>query len=312
MNHHVMVVGGFRDKVDAATAPWSRPTPARSSSPAPARARPSLRDASGQGGIEASTCTATCRSGCVSATSTSSPPARPRSSCHRRRRPRHPRRQRRARRALRRPHRPQGLPAPLRSHRPRRQVGHGRHHHHAAPGRRDRPAAVARRGRLRHHDIRTTPRPITAEVLAESGQATGRSQGGGRGPVRRVPGGRPEPGGYRGGGARRPRDVPTATAVPVARVARAPDPPRQDRPARTRDDRPARTGDSGDSRSFERARPCARAAPDGPPHPPRGPPAEGRPTVMVGRPSRVRVRAGVSDRRCGAPRRAWSRHAACS
>jgi superfamily II DNA/RNA helicase len=68
----------------------------------------------------------------------------------------------------------------------------------------------------RHHDIRTTPRPMTAEVLAESGQPApaprkGGSGGGSRGygggrPAGRGQGGRPGGGGYRGGsggGARR-------------------------------------------------------------------------------------------------------------
>jgi superfamily II DNA/RNA helicase len=125
---------------------------------------------------------------------------------------------------------------------------------------------------VRHHDIRTTPRPMTALVLAESGEKAPAPRKGGSGsggPGRRGPGGRAPAsrGGYRGG-ERRPSygDRPARTRDGAS--AR-----RDDRPARTwderparRDDRPARTWDErpaaqgrGDGRSFEQ-RTADRAA----------------------------------------------------
>lgn len=109
---------------------------------------------------------------------------------------------------------------------------------------------------VRHHDIRTTPRPMNALVLAESGQKApaprkGGASSGGSGGARRGPGGRGPAGrsGYRGnertssygGGSR------GGSSSYGDRPAR-----RDDRPARTWDDRPARSTDGrGDNRSFE-------------------------------------------------------------
>jgi superfamily II DNA/RNA helicase len=77
----------------------------------------------------------------------------------------------------------------------------------------------------RHHDIRTTPRPMTAEVLAESGTVApaprkgGARSGGGRG----RPQGRPGAGGRPTGSSYRGKSAST----------------RDDRPRRGRDDRPS-------------------------------------------------------------------------
>jgi superfamily II DNA/RNA helicase len=114
---------------------------------------------------------------------------------------------------------------------------------------------------VRHHDIRTTPRPMNALVLAESGQKAPAPRKGGSpsGGARRGPGGRGPAGrgGYRGnertssygGGSR------SGGSSYGDRPAR-----RDDRPARTWDDRPARSSDGrGDSRSFEQ-RSADRAA----------------------------------------------------
>jgi superfamily II DNA/RNA helicase len=115
----------------------------------------------------------------------------------------------------------------------------------------------------RHHDIRTTPRPMTSETLAESGSEAPAVRGG-SGPRNGRPAGRSQ-GGYRGKrptyGDRRPR-----------RDDRAPG-RRDDRPARTWEDRPARASrderpDSGMSASGAHVRePPARTArrPAGPP-----------------------------------------------
>ncbi len=140
MAHHVLVVGGFRDKVEAAVAldrgqpaldrvhphPRGRHRagrgvrharhrgrrPARQPVPARARAQPAQ---------------VLLRQGL-------------RGRRHRRRRARHPRRLRRPGRALRRPGGRQGLPAPLRSYGARGRGRRRRLHHHAAPGRRRRAA----------------------------------------------------------------------------------------------------------------------------------------------------------------------------
>ena len=104
----------------------------------------------------------------------------------------------------------------------------------------------------RHHDIRTTPRPMTAETLAESGEvapAPRKSSGPRRGPGGRGegrPGGRgpAQRGGYRG----KREDRPSYGDRPARR---------DDRPARTwqdRDDRPAR----GESRGERRTKPATR------------------------------------------------------
>ena len=137
----------------------------------------------------------------------------------------------------------------------------------------------------RHHDIRTTPRPMNAETLAESGEAAPpvRKGGGGAG-GRRGPGGRPGGrgpaggrGGYRGsrdgrgseGGDRRtsygerPRrdrdDRPARTWEDRPARSRDDRPARtwEDRPARSRDDRPARTWDDRPARSRD-DRPSSR------------------------------------------------------
>ncbi len=105
----------------------------------------------------------------------------------------------------------------------------------------------------RHHDIRTTPRPLTAETLAESGtkapaprkggSSSGSTRGGyaGRSGGRSGAGSAPARGGYRGKREERPSYG--------ERPAR-----REDRPAtRGRDDRPAARAASAPSggRSFE-------------------------------------------------------------
>ncbi len=104
----------------------------------------------------------------------------------------------------------------------------------------------------RHHDIRTTPRPMTSEALAESGTEAPAVRGsGGSGPRNGRPAGRSQ-GGYRG-------KRPTYSD-------RRPRRDRDDRPARTWEDRPARTTrderpDSGMS-AERRTRPGA-TRPDG-------------------------------------------------
>lgn len=120
----------------------------------------------------------------------------------------------------------------------------------------------------RHHDIRTTPRPITAETLATSGEvAPAPRKGGGaprRGPGGRPSGGRPTGGGYRGrreGGSsydrRGPREERTSYGDRGDRGSKG----REDLPARTwdrderprsRDDRPARTWEDRGDRSRPR------------------------------------------------------------
>ena len=111
----------------------------------------------------------------------------------------------------------------------------------------------------RHHDIRTTPRPITADTLATSGEvAPAPRKGGGsrRGPGGRPSGGRPAGGGYRGrreGGStydrRGPRQERTSYGDRGSRGFQG----RDDRPARTwdRDERPARGRDDRPARTWE-------------------------------------------------------------
>jgi superfamily II DNA/RNA helicase len=109
----------------------------------------------------------------------------------------------------------------------------------------------------RHHDIRTTPRPMNALVLAESGEKAPAPRKGGSGsggPGRRGPGGRAPAGrgGYRGGERRSSYgDRPARRDGAPAR--------RDDRPARTWDERPRATQGRGDGRSFEQ-RTADRAA----------------------------------------------------
>jgi superfamily II DNA/RNA helicase len=133
---------------------------------------------------------------------------------------------------------------------------------------------------VRHHDIRTTPRPMNALVLAESGQKAplprkgGSSSGGGSsyGGARRGPGGRPS--GSRGGSSSYGGGSRTGTSSYGGgsrggsssygdRPARRDDRPARawdERPARARDDRPVRATDTrSDSRSFEQ-RSADRAA----------------------------------------------------
>ena len=109
--------------------------------------------------------------------------------------------------------------------------------------------------RSRHHDLRTTPRPITAQTLAESGTEAPtprRSGGSGPGPRNGRSGGRPQ-GGYRG---RRPAyaDRPGRDRDDRARRGRS-----------ERDERPARPWDErleGGGSAPGRARPGA-TRPDG-------------------------------------------------
>ena len=117
----------------------------------------------------------------------------------------------------------------------------------------------------RHHDIRTTPRPMNALVLAESGEKAPAPRKGGSSsgaPVRRGPGGaggRAPAGraGYRGGSERGSSygDRPARGSSYGERPARRDDRPARtwdERPARSRDDRPVRATDTRtDGRSFE-------------------------------------------------------------
>jgi superfamily II DNA/RNA helicase len=135
---------------------------------------------------------------------------------------------------------------------------------------------------VRHHDIRTTPRPMNALVLAESGEKAPAPRKGGSssGGARRGPGGRPSGGrggsssyggGNRGGSSSYGGGNRGGSSSYGDRPARRDDRPARtwdDRPARSRDDRPARTWDErparategrGDSRSFEQ-RSADRAA----------------------------------------------------
>ncbi len=105
----------------------------------------------------------------------------------------------------------------------------------------------------RHHDIRTTPRPMTSEMLAESGTEAPPVRGsGGSGPRNGRSGGRPQGGGYRGSRPsytdrpRRDRD----DRAPRGRDDRAPR-GRDERPARSWEDRPARTRDERPARTWE-------------------------------------------------------------
>ena len=119
----------------------------------------------------------------------------------------------------------------------------------------------------RHHDIRTTPRPITADTLATSGEAAPAPRKGGGAPRRgnggRPSGGRPTGGGgYRGrreGGSSYDRRAPQERTSYGDRSTRGSqgrdDRPartwedRSDRPVRSRDDRPARTWEDRSDRS---------------------------------------------------------------
>jgi superfamily II DNA/RNA helicase len=88
----------------------------------------------------------------------------------------------------------------------------------------------------RHHDIRTTPRPMTSEALAESGtEAPAVRRSGGSGPRNGRPAGRSQ-GGYRG---RR-----TSYSDRPART-------RDERPGRVRDERPARTWEDRPARAWD-------------------------------------------------------------
>ncbi len=114
----------------------------------------------------------------------------------------------------------------------------------------------------RHHDIRTTPRPMNALVLAESGQKAPAPRKGGSsagGPGRRGPGGRAS--GGRGGSSSyggRSRGGSSYGDRPARRDDRPAR--RDDRPARTWDERPSRPAPGrGDGRSFEQ-RTADRAA----------------------------------------------------
>ncbi len=124
---------------------------------------------------------------------------------------------------------------------------------------------------VRHHDIRTTPRPMNALVLAESGEKApaprkgGSSSGGSSyGGARRGAGGRPSGsrggsssygGGSRGGSSSYGGASRGGSSSYGDRPARRDDRPARtwdERPARGRDDRPVRTTDTrSDSRSFE-------------------------------------------------------------
>ena len=148
MTHHTLTVGGFRDKVERRWPGWSRPTAARSSSPAPARAPPSWPRRSPTHGVDA----VDLHGNLSPAGPRAQPPALllrqgPGRRRHRRRRPRHPRRRRRPGRPLRRRQRRQGLPAPQRPYgarRPRRRASSRSPRRSAvAPGRA--PAAERRR-----------------------------------------------------------------------------------------------------------------------------------------------------------------------
>ena len=104
----------------------------------------------------------------------------------------------------------QGLPAPLRPHRPRRRVRLRRHDHHAEVVdevvRLQRGAGVD----VLHHDLRTAPRPMTAEALAETGSPTPPRSSGGARPQggRSFSGGPRKTYGGQAGGARRPEGRP--------------------------------------------------------------------------------------------------------
>ena len=108
----------------------------------------------------------------------------------------------------------------------------------------------------RHHDIRTTPRPMTSETLAESGtEAPAVRRAGGSGPRNGRAGGRPQ-GGSRG---RRP--------AYSGRPGRTRDdrPARDERPARTWEDRPARAWDerAEDGKPTQRRTRPGATRPDG-------------------------------------------------
>ena len=163
MDHHVLVVGGFRDKVEAATA-LIEANPRSIVFTRTREGATELAEAFGVAGIEAVDL-----HGNLSPAGARAEPAQVllRQGAgrrrHRRGRPRHPRRQRRPGRALRPARRPQGLPAPLRPYGAGRRVRCRRLDHHAAPGRRDRPDA-ARAGvtvpapRQPHHPAADDPR----------------------------------------------------------------------------------------------------------------------------------------------------------
>jgi superfamily II DNA/RNA helicase len=112
---------------------------------------------------------------------------------------------------------------------------------------------------VRHHDIRTTPRPMNALVLAESGEKAPAPRKGGSssGGARRGPGGRgpASRGGYRGGSERTSSYGGSRGSSSYGdRPARRDDRPARtwdERPARSRDDRPARAWDDRPARATE-------------------------------------------------------------
>ena len=104
----------------------------------------------------------------------------------------------------------QGLPAPLRPYGAGRRGRRRRLDHHAAPGRRRRAAAEPGRRRVPAPRLRTTPRPMTAEALATSGSPAPQANKGGSHR------GQPWPSAATAAAA-----APAATGVPAAARARA-------------------------------------------------------------------------------------------